>query len=111
MHDGFASVVFPFNFDEMNQPLADAIFWIAAFACVIAEIAILRSTYVARRVEKSSLVPASSRGGEIAWAIIPAIVLAALLGATWQKVQKRSLEIDSMHRGHQMMPGMSDGDR
>jgi heme/copper-type cytochrome/quinol oxidase subunit 2 len=83
----------------MNQPLADAIFWIAALACVVAEIAILRSTYVARRVEKSNLVPASSRGGEIAWAIIPAIVLAALLGSTWQKVQTR--------RVHQMMPGMS----
>jgi hypothetical protein len=83
----------------MNQPLADAIFWIGALACVLAEIAILRSTYVARGVEKSSLVPASSRGGEIAWAIIPAIVLAALLGSTWQKVQ--------MRRSHQMMPGMS----
>jgi heme/copper-type cytochrome/quinol oxidase subunit 2 len=73
----------------MNQPLADVIFWIAALACVIAELAILRSTYAARRVEKSSLVPASSRTGEIAWAIIPAIVLAALLGSTWQKVQHK----------------------
>jgi heme/copper-type cytochrome/quinol oxidase subunit 2 len=91
----------------MNQPLADAIFWIGAFACVIAEIAILRSTYIARRVEKSSLVPASSRGGEIAWAIIPAIVLAALLSATWQKVQERNEGLDTMRRGHHMMPGMS----
>jgi heme/copper-type cytochrome/quinol oxidase subunit 2 len=91
----------------MDQPLADAIFWIAAVACVIAEVAILRSTYVTRGAERSSLVPASSRSGEIAWAIIPAIVLAALLGATWQKIQKRGQELDSMHRNHQMMPGMS----
>ena len=90
----------------MNQPLADAIFWIATVACVIAEIAILRSTYLARGVEKSSLVPASSRNGEIAWAIIPAIVLVALLGSTWQKVQKRGEGLDTMHHG-QMMPGMA----
>jgi hypothetical protein len=81
----------------MNQPLADTIFWIGALACVIAEIAILRSTYAARRVEKSSLVPASSRTGEIAWAIIPALVLAALLGSTWQKVQAKSGMPMQMH--------------
>jgi heme/copper-type cytochrome/quinol oxidase subunit 2 len=90
----------------MIQPLADAIFWIAALACVVAEIAILRSTYVARGVERSSLVPASSRKGEVAWAIIPAIGLVVLLGSTWQKVQERSEAHDTMHHG-QMMPGMS----
>jgi heme/copper-type cytochrome/quinol oxidase subunit 2 len=81
----------------MNQPLADAIFWIAALACVIAEIAILRSTYAARSVEKSELVPAASRNGEIAWAIIPAIVLAVLLGSTWQRLQGRDEGRHSMH--------------
>jgi len=81
----------------MNQPLADAIFWVSAFACVIAEIAILRSTYVARRVEKSNLVPASSRTGEIVWAIIPALVLAALFGSTWQKVQHKGGMPMEMH--------------
>ena len=81
----------------MNQPLADVIFWASAFACVIAEIAILRSTYVARRVEKSNLVPASSRTGEIAWAVIPALLLAALLGSTWQKVQHEGEMPMQMH--------------
>ena len=33
----------------MNQPLAEIIFWIAAVACVIAEIAILRSTFASRK--------------------------------------------------------------
>ena len=49
----------------MNQPVAETIFWIAAVACVIAQIAILRSTYAAQRVEKSDLVPSASRGGGV----------------------------------------------
>ena len=73
----------------MNQPLAETIFWIAAMACAIAEIAILRSTIAARRAKKSELVPAASPGGELAWAIIPALALSAVLLATWQKVEAR----------------------
>jgi heme/copper-type cytochrome/quinol oxidase subunit 2 len=86
----------------MNQPVADAIFWIAAIACVIAQIAILRSTYLARRVEKSSLVPAARQSGEIAWAIIPALGLSVLLVFTWQKVQKRDAHQDNMPPGMMM---------
>jgi heme/copper-type cytochrome/quinol oxidase subunit 2 len=86
----------------MNQPLADAIFWIAAIACVIAQIAILRSTYVARSVEKSSLVPAARQSGEIAWAIIPALALSALLVFTWQRVQNRGAQHDTMPPGMMM---------
>jgi heme A synthase len=53
----------------MNQPLADAIFWTAAIACVIAEAAILRSTYVSRRVEKS------------AWSALAVVVLQIIVAA------------------------------
>jgi heme/copper-type cytochrome/quinol oxidase subunit 2 len=95
----------------MNQPLAEAIFWIAAVACVVAEIAILRSTYAARRVEKSNLVPSSSRGGEITWAILPAVMIAFLLAATWRRVEARQTHMKMMeHSGmqHSMpMPGMT----
>ncbi|MEO8909664.1 MAG: hypothetical protein ABI408_05495 [Gemmatimonadaceae bacterium] len=92
----------------MNQPLAEGIFWIAALACIVAEIAILRSTYAARKVKKSALVPASSRGGEIAWAIIPAIALSVLLVATWQRVQARSAHMMMDHSGMQhSMPEMT----
>ncbi len=93
----------------MNQPLAEAIFWIAAVACVVAEIAILRSTYAARRVEKSNLVPSSSRGGEITWAILPAVMLAFLLAVTWRRVESGQTHMKMMeHSGmqHSMpMPG------
>ena|ERR1700694_736075 len=95
----------------MIQPLAEAIFWIAALACAVAEIAILRSTFAARRVEKSELVPASSRRGEVAWAIIPAVMLAALLVVTKQRIEARETHMQMMdHSGmqHSMpMPRMT----
>lgn len=94
----------------MNQPLAEGIFWIAALACIIAEIAILRSTYAARKVEKSALVPEASRSGEIVWAIVPAVALSVLLVATWQKIQAREGHMMMDHSGMQQsmpMPGMT----
>lgn len=85
----------------MSQPLAETIFWIAAAACVIAEVAILRFTFAARSANKSDLVPASPRSGEIVWAIIPALALIVVFGATWQRIQARQNHIDMMHH-----PGM-----
>jgi heme/copper-type cytochrome/quinol oxidase subunit 2 len=94
----------------MNQPLAETIFWIAAFACVVAQIAILRSTYAARRVEKSALVPAAAPRGEIVWAIIPALGLSALLFLTWQRIEARDAHMRMMNHsgmGSMAMPEMT----
>jgi hypothetical protein len=86
----------------MNQPLAEIIFWIAAVACAIAEIAILRSTFAGRRGNKSELVPSSSPRGEIAWAIIPALALGVVLAATWQRIEARDAHMRTMdHSGMQ----------
>ena len=87
----------------MNQPLAETIFWIATVACVIAELAILRSTFATRSANKSDLVPTASPRGELAWAIIPAIALAVVLTATWQKIEAREAHMGMMdHSGMQM---------
>ena len=95
----------------MSQPLAETIFWIAAVACVIAEIAILRSTSAARRATKSELVPSSSTQSEVAWAIIPAVALVLLLTATWKRIEARESHMKMMdHSGmeHSMpMPAPS----
>jgi heme/copper-type cytochrome/quinol oxidase subunit 2 len=86
----------------MNQPLAETIFWIAAVACVIAELAILRSTFAARRANKSDLVPTASPRGELAWAIIPALALGIVLTATWQRIEAREARMGTMdHSGMQ----------
>jgi heme/copper-type cytochrome/quinol oxidase subunit 2 len=86
----------------MNQPLAETIFWIAAVACAVAQIAILRSTYAARRANKSELVPASSQKSEAAWAVIPAVALGAVLLASWQRIEARKSHMQMMdHSGMQ----------
>ncbi|HET9777002.1 MAG TPA: hypothetical protein VFP77_10580 [Gemmatimonadaceae bacterium] len=93
----------------MNQPLAETIFWIAAAACLVAELAILRFTFAApavraaRAANKSELVPAAPRGGEIAWAIIPALVLVLLFGATWNRITARHAHM-MMDHGTMQMP-------
>ncbi len=84
----------------MNQPLAETIFWIAAIACVIAELGILRSTFAARSANKSELVPAASPRGELVWAIIPALALGVVLAATRQRIETRERHIRAMdHSG------------
>lgn len=86
----------------MNQPLAETIFWIAAIACVIAELAILRSTFAARSTNKSTLVPSASPRSEAVWAILPGLALAAVLTATWQRIEARDAHTTHMdHSGMQ----------
>ncbi|HXV16542.1 MAG TPA: hypothetical protein VD758_07165 [Gemmatimonadaceae bacterium] len=71
--------------DGMLQSLAEPIFWIAAALCVIAELAILRSAFMPHPGSDAP-VPQAPRGTEMLWAVIPAIVLAVLLAATWRAV-------------------------
>ena len=80
----------------MNQPLAETIFWIAVVACVIAELAILRSTFAARRANKPGLVSSASPRSELAWAIIPAVALGLVLTATWQRIEARESHMRMM---------------
>ena len=86
----------------MNLSLAEAIFWIAALACVAAQIALLRSSFKMKKGSKSELVPASPRPVELAWAILPALALSVLLFATWRKVAQREehQQMDHSEMGH-----------
>jgi len=71
----------------MTHALAEPIFWIAAVICVVAELAILRSAFVPRRgAIEAEVLPHSSRGIEMIWAVLPAVALAILLAATWRAV-------------------------
>jgi heme/copper-type cytochrome/quinol oxidase subunit 2 len=88
----------------MNQPLAETIFWIAALACLVAEIAILKSSFAARTSENPTLVPTASRGGELMWAILPAIALGVLLFFTWRRVEARDAHMKSMDHSQMVMP-------
>jgi heme/copper-type cytochrome/quinol oxidase subunit 2 len=71
----------------MTQQFAEVIFWIAAFCCAVAQVAILRAVFVPHaRPDSSATMPQSSRAAEILWAVIPAVALAALLAATWRAI-------------------------
>ena len=69
----------------MSQRSAEIIFWIAVIACAIAQLGIFRAVFSPQR-EQPTTIPSSSRGAEILWAVIPAIALVALLGATWRAI-------------------------
>jgi heme/copper-type cytochrome/quinol oxidase subunit 2 len=69
------------------QPLIrETLFWIAAFAVVIAEVAILRSAF--RVLPDKS--PGSRRFLETVWAILPALALVWVLIATWGEMHRMS---------------------
>jgi heme/copper-type cytochrome/quinol oxidase subunit 2 len=71
--------------DGIFHSLTEPIFWIAAAICVIAELALLRSAFMPRRDAGESVpIPNSPRGAEMMWAVIPAVILALLLSATWR---------------------------
>ena len=73
----------------MNLSLAEAIFWIAALACIAAQFALLRSSFRIKNEQRSELVPGSPRPVELTWAFVPALALCVLLFATWRKIGER----------------------
>lgn len=67
--------------------LGEPIFWMAAALCIVAELFILRAAFAPPRdAGATAPVPQSPRGTEMIWAIVPAIILAMLLAATWRAV-------------------------
>lgn len=60
----------------MRFSLVDAVFWVAVASCVVAQVAIVRSVVTSPR----------RRPIELAWAILPAFALGALLVFTWRRL-------------------------
>jgi heme/copper-type cytochrome/quinol oxidase subunit 2 len=63
--------------------LSDAIFWLAAACCVFAQAAIVRSALRAR-AQRPDGSASPSRPIEVAWTVVPAIMLALVLVLTWR---------------------------
>ena len=74
----------------MAIPFADAIFWVAVVSCLVAQIAILRSVLRMRGEMPANGVPKPRTGVEIAWVIVPAIALTAVLVLTWRTIHRTS---------------------
>lgn len=66
--------------------LASWIFWTAVACCAAAQIAIFRSTLIARGTVGAEAVPRPGRTAEMLWVILPALMLAAVLFFTWRAI-------------------------
>jgi len=84
----------------MVNRFADGIFWIAVACCVVAQAAIVRSSFVSPAQAPSSDEPASlgRRALEVCWAVVPGIALALLFVATWHAMHDPAAKalVDSM---------------
>ena len=75
-----------------SLPWTEATFWVAAVACAVAQLAIVRSVVVARAPngapnatpDPDVRVAPVRRAGEVAWAVVPALAVAGLLALTWR---------------------------
>lgn len=75
----------------MPISFADAVFGLGVVSCAVAQAAILRSVLRMRRaVSPNEGVPRPRFVIEVAWAVVPAVALAALLFATWRTMHPRS---------------------
>jgi hypothetical protein len=77
-----------------SLPWTEATFWVAAVACAVAQLAIVRSVLVARApagpdgvADPQARVAPVRRAGEVAWAVVPAVALAGVLALTWRAVR------------------------
>lgn len=75
----------------MPISFADAVFGLGVVSCAVAQAAILRSVLRTRRAASPNEgVPRPRFAIELAWAVVPAIALAALLVATWRTMHPDS---------------------
>lgn len=92
----------PCYFSHIMSPvLLDVIFWISVACCAVAQVFILRAVFsVAVRPRSDtadatahdtpSTVPMPKRTLEIAWAVLPSILLAAAFVAAWRQMHSSS---------------------
>ena len=75
--------------DEMRTLFGEAIFWIAAVCCLVAQVAIVRSTLSPHApVPGGERVPRPRTPVEVAWVLLPALVLAGVFVLTWRTMHE-----------------------
>ena len=71
------------------MPIALTAFWVCAAACLVAHVGILRSV-VRRSGSVNPDVPRPNLVVEIIWAVVPMVVLAGVLLATFPRVRQHA---------------------
>ncbi|HEY5218171.1 MAG TPA: hypothetical protein VIJ16_00105 [Gemmatimonadaceae bacterium] len=73
----------------MSLSLGEAIFWIAAACCLVAQVAILRSTLAPHEpAPGSERVPRPRTAVEFIWVLLPAIMLLGVFALTWSAMHQ-----------------------
>jgi hypothetical protein len=69
----------------MSTNLSFALYWLAALTCAIAQAMVIRSLLLGRT--PGARRTAWARAREVAWVLLPAVMLAAVLVSTWRAVR------------------------
>lgn len=81
----------------MRIVLGEAIFWVAAACCLVAQVAIIRSVLLPHAPTPGpDQVPRPRTGTEIAWALLPALALIGVFALTWRAIHAPARP-ESMH--------------
>lgn len=73
----------------MRLLFGDAIFWIAALFCLVAQVAIVRSTMLPHVPGPGTeRVPQPRTAVEVAWVLLPALVLVGVFALTWRAIHE-----------------------
>ena len=83
---------------SFDPGVATAIFWVAVACCAIAQVAIVRSAartasrsaHVHRDGGQAAGVPRPHPAAEVAWTLVPAVMLALVLLVTWRALHART---------------------
>lgn len=70
----------------MSSTLANVLFWIAVAACTVAQFFIVRATFRPTLAATEGGVPMPRRAGEVVWAVLPALLLAAAFVFAWRRL-------------------------
>jgi hypothetical protein len=69
----------------MSTDFSFALYWAAALTCVVAQGLVIRSLLLGRT--PGARRTAWARAREVAWVLLPAVMLAAVLVSTWRAVR------------------------
>lgn len=76
----------------MRLLLGETIFWIAAVCCLVAQVAIVRSTMRSHApAATGQQVPRPRTTAELAWVLLPALLLAGVFALTWRAMHEAPL--------------------
>jgi heme/copper-type cytochrome/quinol oxidase subunit 2 len=73
----------------MRLLLGEAIFWIAAVCCLVAQVAIVRSALSPHEhTPGSDQVPRPRTAVEVVWTLLPALALIGVFALTWRAMHQ-----------------------